>query len=231
MTKKTEKIQGYIFDFNGTMFFDGAKHDFAWRQYLEEKTGREISREEFMEYAYGRTNAAILAHFLGQDFTEEERLFAAAAKEALYRRLCLKDREGLHLTRGLPAYLDCLKRAGMPVAIATAANRDNMEFYFQVFQLEKWFSWADIVLDDGTVKGKPEPDIYIKAAGLLHLPPKLCHVYEDSVSGVLAAKRAGAGKITAVYGDSDYEMLRAQGLADCYIEDFEKERDNPCEEA
>lgn len=90
-----------------------------------------------------------------------------------------------------------------------------------MFQLEKWFCWDDIVLDDGKIRGKPEPDVYIKAARLLHLPPTQCHVYEDSLSGVLAAKRAGAGKITAVYGDSNYEMLRAQGLADCYIEDFE----------
>lgn len=215
-------MQGIIFDFNGTMFFDGAKHDLAWRQYLEKKIGREISRKEFMEYAYGRTSAVILTHFLGQELTEEERLSAAAEKEKFYRRLCLEDREALHLTSGLPVYLDSLKQAGLPVAIATAANRDNMEFYFQVFQLEKWFSWDNIVLDDGMLKGKPEPDVYIKAAHLLHLPPEMCHVYEDSLSGVLAAKRAGAGKITAVYGDSNYEMLRAQGLADCYIENFVK---------
>lgn len=221
MMNEERKIQGYIFDFNGTMFFDGAKHDQAWRRYLEERLGRVITREEFMKYAYGRPNHMILEHFFGRKLSDRERVEASREKEAYYRKLCLEDRDSLHLTRGLPGFLDRLKKAGCPLAIASAANKDNMEFYFSVFHLEQWFDWNRVVYDDGILKGKPEPDYFIEAARRLHLLPKACHVFEDSVSGVLAAHRADAGYITAVYGDSDLNMLMKQKLADAYIRDFE----------
>lgn len=213
-------MQGYIFDFNGTMFFDSTKHDCAWRQYLVKRIGREVSREEFMEYAYGRPNQTILKHFFGRALSEEERLHAVTEKEAMYRRLCMEDRQGLHLAKGLPKLLDKWKAEEIPMAIATAANRDNMEFYFEAFDLKRWFSWDYIVLDDGTLKGKPEPDYYLRASALLHMIPADCHVFEDSLSGVLAAHRAGVGRITAVYGDSDEGLLKEQGIADDYISDF-----------
>ncbi len=213
-------MKGYIFDFNGTMFFDGAKHDQAWRRFLEEKRGIKITREEFMEYVYGRTGHAILEHFLGKNMSAEEEMQSISEKEMLYRTLCMEDKEHLQLAGGLPEYLNSLRDRKCPMAIATAANRENMEFYFQVFSLEQWFSWDRVLYDDGMQKGKPEPDIYLRAASILGLQPGQCYIFEDSLSGLLSAKRAGAGRIIAVYGDSDYEMLQSQGLADFFIEDF-----------
>lgn len=220
MAKKAEKIKGYIFDFNGTMFFDGAKHDEAWRSYLENRIGRKIPKEELMEYVYGRPNTEILGHFLGGGLSREEVRLAAGEKEACYRELCLSDPAKLHLAAGLPDFLDRLQEGGYPMAIASAANRDNMDFYFDVFGLERWFPWERVVYDDGTLKGKPAPDYFLEAFQRLHLPPEACHVFEDSLSGVLAAHCAGAGMITAVYGDSQYAMLQKQQLADSYIMDF-----------
>ncbi len=77
-----------------------------------------------------------------------------------------------------------------------------------------------MVYDNGTLEGEQAPDYFLEASRRLHLPPAACHVFEDSLSGVLAAHRAGAGKITAVYGDSRYDMLKEQQLAHTYIRDF-----------
>lgn len=112
--------KGYIFDFNGTMFFDGEKHDRAWRQYLEQRIGRKIPREEFIEYAYGRTNRAILEHFFDISLTEEECMEAASEKESIYRSLCVSDRQGLHLAEGLCNLLSVWHERHIPMAIATA---------------------------------------------------------------------------------------------------------------
>ncbi len=213
-------IKGHIFDFNGTMFFDGAKHDYAWRKYLEQQLGRPVVRVELLQYVYGRPSAEILEHFLGKGLSPEEQQAAAADKEAVYRALCLEDKKGLHLTDGLASYLDVLKQKHAKLTIASAANQENIDFYFKVFGLLRWFDREAVVCDDGTLRGKPAPDYYLEACRRIGLQPCECCVYEDSVSGVLAAHRANVGSIVAVYGDSDETMLRDQGFAKKYIRDF-----------
>lgn len=221
MANRKQKIKGCIFDFNGTMFFDGAKHDQAWRSYLKTRIGRDISKAELMAYVYGRPSRMILTHFLGSGLSDAEIAAAADEKESCYRALCMEEAESLHLANGLSGFLDGLQKAGYSMAIASAANKDNMDFYFDVFRLDRWFTWDRVIYDDGTLRGKPEPDYFLEAAKRLKLPPLACHVFEDSVSGLLAANRAGAGWITAVYGDSDYTLLKEQKLADTFIRDYE----------
>lgn len=64
--------------------------------------------------------------------------------------------------------------------------------------MERWFDPEKIVYDDGTLPGKPNPDIYLKAARTIGLAPSRCVVVEDAVSGIEAARRAGAGYIVAM---------------------------------
>jgi beta-phosphoglucomutase-like phosphatase (HAD superfamily) len=49
-----------------------------------------------------------------------------------------------------------------------------------------------VILDESHVtRGKPNPEIYVKCAAALHFPPAQCIVFEDSLSGVAAARAAG----------------------------------------
>ena len=70
---------------------------------------------------------------------------------------------------------------------------------------------------DSVKKGKPEPDIYLKTARLLHSKPEDCIVFEDSRSGVLAAKRAGMYVIGVLNGRNSMDDLQ---YADKVIEGF-----------
>ena len=47
-------MDGVIFDFNGTMFFDDAFQTQSWEQFILQKTGRTITPEEFVDYVHGR---------------------------------------------------------------------------------------------------------------------------------------------------------------------------------
>ena len=58
---------------------------------------------------------------------------------------------------------------------------------------DRWFDTELFVYDDGTIAIKPEPDIYLKAAGRLGAGPGELVVVEDTYYGAIAAKRAGAG--------------------------------------
>ena len=95
----------------------------------------------------------------------------------------------------------------------TSGNGWNHHLWFQPFP-EVW------VYDDGTIPGKPEPEIYIRAADKIGIPINECMVFEDAESGIFSAHRAGAYKIIWVASMFDKEaMLKIDGV-DEVIEDY-----------
>ena len=109
------------------------------------------------------------------------------------------------------------------MAIATSSDLGNVNFYFEMFHIERWFSRDRVVYDDGTMNGKPAPDIYLRAADRLKLKPEECAVYEDAVSGIKAARNAGIGEIVAVASANTPEILGAQEGVTRVITDYKNE--------
>lgn len=191
-------MKAIIFDFNGTMFQDSHLHEQAWFYMVKKYSPKSISDEDILINIHGRTNNEILTYFISKDLTEDDISKMSYEKEAYYRELCLKNREELTLTNGLMEVLNRLKASKIPITIATATVKENVEFYFDVFQLDRWFDFNNVTFDDGSFPGKPEPDIFIIAANKLGFAPSECLVIEDAFSGLTAAKKAGIGKIIAI---------------------------------
>ena len=97
----------------------------------------------------------------------------------------------------------------------------NVKFFIKSFGLEKWFDINKIVYDDGNIKGKPEPDIYLKAAKNLGLKPEDCIVVEDALSGIESAYRAGIGRIVAIESMETRELYSKIQAVDDIIADFD----------
>ena len=90
---------------------------------------------------------------------------------------------------GLEQFLQKLDEAEITRAIATSAPRSNVDFTLEKTGLGRFFK---TILDDSFVsKGKPDPEVYLKAAKAVNFPPERCVVFEDSLAGVQAAKNAG----------------------------------------
>lgn len=92
----------------------------------------------------------------------------------------------------LPHAADCLAtfhRAGHPLALASSSMRPLLEAAVGKFGIDRFFS--AIISGDEVTNGKPNPEIFLKAAGMLGAEPSDCVVFEDAPHGVLAAKRAG----------------------------------------
>ena len=77
-----------------------------------------------------------------------------------------------------------------------------------------------IVYSDGTIPGKPNPDIFLIAADKLNLHPQDCVVFEDALSGIEAAYRAGIGKIIAVTSMEDKTYYEGIQGVDYIIPNF-----------
>jgi beta-phosphoglucomutase-like phosphatase (HAD superfamily) len=97
---------------------------------------------------------------------------------------------------------------------------DNVEFYIKEFELERWFDLDKIVYSDGTIPGKPAPDIFEIAASKIGLKPSECVVIEDALAGIKSAQSAGAGKIIAIASLEPMEFYQNIEGIDKIIKDF-----------
>lgn len=205
-------VRGCIFDFNGTLLFDTPAHADAWRAFLLEE-GVAVTDADIQKHIQGRPNPDILRHFLGE-LTDQEILTCSKRKEEKYRAVCLQKNDWFRLVDGVPEMFDRLRAEGVPFTIATSSQWDNVSFYFEHLGLDRWFTPETLVFDDGKMRGKPAPDIYLRAMALIGCRPDECAVFEDSLSGIQAGRAAGAGWIVAVDSDLDREkLLMVEGVS------------------
>jgi HAD superfamily hydrolase (TIGR01549 family) len=97
---------------------------------------------------------------------------------------------GLKTKRGFYQLLDFIVNYPLPYCLATNSNTLNAKECLRLGGLQHVF--PVIVTRDDVSQGKPEPDIFLKAAEQLQVDINRCLVLEDSHTGILAASRAGA---------------------------------------
>lgn len=213
-------MKGIIFDFNGTLYWDSKLHYDAWREFSALLRETPFTDEEMREKMFGHTNEDIIEYAIGKKPSKEMVEKYGKEKEALYRKRCLLDPENFKLADGAIELLDFLKENNIPRTIATMSEWDNVEFYIKEFQLEKWFDLDEIVYSDGTIPGKPAPDIFLLAAEKIGLAPKDCVVVEDAIAGINSAKSAGIGKIIAIASLEPDEFYRKIEGVESIIHNF-----------
>ena len=215
-------MKGIIFDFNGTLYWDSQLHYDAWREYSKKLRGIEFTDEEMRDKMFGHTNEDIIEYAIGKKPTKEMVEKYGKEKEALYRKRCLLDPENFKLAPGAIEFLDYLVENDIPRTIATMSEWDNVEFYIKEFQLEKWFDLDKIVYSDGTIPGKPAPDIFEIAAQKINLKPSDCIVVEDAIAGIKSAQSAGIGKIIAIASLEPIEFYEKIDAVDSIIKNFDE---------
>ena len=213
-------MKGVIFDFNGTLYWDSKLHYDAWREFSKIIRGYEFTDEEMRDNMFGHTNEDIIEYAIGKKPSKEMVEKYAKEKEALYRKRCLMNPSEFQLAPGATEFLDYLKDNNIPRTIATMSEWDNVEFYIKEFKLEKWFDLSKIVYSDGTIPGKPAPDIFLIAAKNIGLKPSECVVVEDAIAGIRAAKNAGIGKIIGIASHEPIEFYQQISELDGIIKNF-----------
>ena len=97
---------------------------------------------------------------------------------------------GINIKYGFTQLLEFIVQNEIPYCLATNSRAFNAYECLELAGIKDVFS--TIVTRDDVEYGKPEPDIFLKAAELLQVPISQCLVLEDSHAGILAASRAGA---------------------------------------
>lgn len=91
--------------------------------------------------------------------------------------------------KGLYNLLDVLKERGYTLAVASSSPMEDVRHHLRDADIEDRFSV--IVTGDMVERSKPEPEIYLKACGLLGKKPEQCYALEDSPGGITSAHAAG----------------------------------------
>ncbi|MBB4036511.1 HAD superfamily hydrolase (TIGR01509 family) [Dysgonomonas hofstadii] len=193
-------FSGVVFDFNGTLFWDTSLHNKAWDIFLT-RYGLSLSDEDKFSKMHGKNNKDLFISLFGKPLAEEEIQKYILEKEGLYQELCLQT--DMVLAPGATDFLDFLKDNDIPFTIATASGKENVDFYFGHLPLTRWFEYDKIVYNNGKIKGKPDPQIYLMAMDIIGRKPGEVIVFEDAVAGLQSAKNARAGKIIVVNSNGD----------------------------
>jgi beta-phosphoglucomutase family hydrolase len=195
--------QGVLWDMDGVLVDTGEFHFQSWRVVLS-AYGIPFSRKAFRD-TFGMNNAGILSILLGDELTPELLSDISQEKERLFREAVQGHAEPLP---GVLAWLERLQAAGFRQSIASSAPQANIDTLVDELGLRAYF---DAIVSGVDLPGKPQPDLFLKAARLLDVPPARCVVFEDAVAGVEAAVRAGM-KCIAVTTTNPADRLAAADL-------------------
>lgn len=183
--------QAVIFDMDGVMVDNGGFHYRAWQKFCA-NYDIAFSEEKFKTIFFGRTNQQVLPDLFERDLPPQEIKKLAHEKEQIYREIY---QPFLQPVNGLIEFLHELKSRKIPVGVATSAPKENVGFVLNGLGVA---AYVDAIVDDSMVaNGKPNPEIYFKAAELLKVLPRNCVVFEDSLSGTKSAFAAGT-KVIAI---------------------------------
>ncbi len=122
------------------------------------------------------------------------------------------------LKPGVAEFLKECQKRGIKLGIASSNSRELVENVIRSRGLQDVFGY--IMTGSDNVKGKPAPDIYLRAAEGLGVKPEFCLVFEDIVQGILAGKSAGMRVCAVEDLYSVHQREEKRKLADYYIEDY-----------
>jgi beta-phosphoglucomutase len=201
-----------IFDMDGVLLDSGAHHRDAWRLLLEE-LGM-TPAPDFWRSTLGRPAEEAVVLLLERAVAPDEAAALARRKRDHYSRLAAR---GMQPIAGAPAFVAALARRGVPRAVATSASRHDAETLLREIGIRDHF---EVVVTAEDVRwGKPNPEVFLRAAAGLGWPPTGCLVFEDAVVGVHAACNAGMRVIGLTTAHTARELLTAG--AERAIADFE----------
>ena len=200
------KYQGIIFDLDGVLCSTDEYHYRAWKA-LADRLNIPFDRERnnLLRGVSRMQSLDIILEKAGRAYSEEEKAAFAEKKNALYRQL-LGGMSPDDLTEDVRHTLRELRKTAVRLAIGSSSK--NTPFILERLGLSGFF---DAVADGNCIThSKPHPEVFLKAAELLGLPPRDCLVVEDAHAGVEAA--AAGGFDCAAMGDAKDDPRAAYHL-------------------
>lgn len=164
---------------------------------------------------YGKDIRTIVSQLLGRtataaaQITVEQLQLPITPTEYLNERnaILLDKMKSVKLLPGVDHTVRHLKSHGVRCAIATSSPRNLLQA--KRHGKEDFFALFDaIVCGDDVRNGKPDPEIFLKAAGAIDAQPSNCVVFEDAPAGLRAARLAGMKAVALPNAHVDIQLYK-----------------------
>jgi beta-phosphoglucomutase len=176
-----------IFDLDGVIVDTARYHFLAWKR-LADQLGIHFTEDD-NERLKGVSRMASLEIILeiGNIKADENLKHEYATRKNDWYVEYISKMTSAEILPGCVSFIQELRKAGILIAIGSASK--NTPMILERVGISNLF---DAVADGNIVKkAKPDPEVFLKAAELLHTNPYKCMVFEDAVAGVQAALSAG----------------------------------------
>lgn len=199
-------FKGAIFDVDGVLIDTAYIHFLSWRNVFK-KYNINFTFNDFKTKIDGLPREKGIIKIL-PDITSREVKKIAKEKQKYF--IYFLNKSKVKKIKGAKKILFLLKKRKIKLAVASSSKNAKVNLIKSGF-----YSLFDIDAKGSEIKrGKPYPDIFLKASKMLKLKPEECVVFEDSQAGVDAAKNAGMRCIGIVKGKNKLKN------ADLLIKDF-----------
>jgi beta-phosphoglucomutase family hydrolase len=223
-------FQAAIFDLDGVITQTAGLHAAAWKELFDDLLRRRAAngsayepfdeRSEYRSYVDGKprregVRGFLCARRITLSEAEEEEL--ARRKDELFERRLHE--QGVQTFASTIALIRALRERGAKIGVVTSSRHGR-----EILQAAGIASLFDVRLDgidlaELGLEGKPDPDMFLRAAQSLGAGPGRSLVFEDAVAGVQAGRRGGFGLVVGVDRGGAAEALAAAG-ADLVVQDL-----------
>jgi len=180
-------IKGLIFDLDGVIVNTEKNHFSAWKQIASELGVFFSEKENELLKGISRRDSLSVILELGKISLNEVKINNLLNKKNELYRASVSNLNKSDILDGIEDLLEESKNQNISLAIGSSSK--NASFILDKLKLTDYFN---VIVDGNMVaKQKPSPEVFEKAASFMNLNPKECIVFEDSASGVSAAKGGG----------------------------------------
>ena len=179
-------FKGAVFDLDGVLTSTDEHHYLAWK-HIADAQGWEFTRELNMQLrGVSRRESLMIIARHNQAELEEEVIRSLMEQKNTFYRSSLEQLTEAHVFPGVRPLLTELKDAGIRLAIASASR--NAPYILEKLKLSAFFDYISPAHE--VVRGKPDPEVFARAAEGLALLPEECVGIEDAPAGIQGIKAA-----------------------------------------
>lgn len=218
-----DNIAACLFDLDGVITHTASVHARAWKETFESALHAPFDAvADYDEYVDGKPREEGVRSFMeAKGLNADPATVARIAEKKDRRFLELIHTEGVKTYPGTIRYMEAARRQGKSLAVVSSSRHTS-----EVLKAAKLDHAFDAQVD-GLVaarehlNGKPAPDTYLRAAGMLHTAPANAAVYEDALAGVAAGRNGGFGRVIGIDRAGQRAELLAHG-ADFVVDDLDE---------
>ncbi len=211
MVTLTGQLQAVIFDMDGVLVDSEPRHERAFLDVVHDIGYDDKLRLRFADYV-GRSDRELWVAFVARHKPPQSVEDLLARKR---RRMIELIRREQPLFDGVLELVEKLATR-YALALASGSERSVVTEVLKLKRLGRFFS--AVVSDSEVPHGKPAPDIFLRTAELLKVPPQQCWVIEDSKPGITASLAAGMQVIAIANTHPVGELRRATHVVKTYEE-------------